>query len=436
VLVTPVLAPKMPPGHALLLAPGVALGVPGLVPLLLSGATAALLILLVSEVGSPATAMLTLIIWLTAAGQMRWRASYFSELTTGMVWLLACWSLLRWRTSRQTWWLLLLAASIGWGAITRPLTMLALAVPIGVVVVIDVVRDRRWLQLSVAFIVGSACLLVLPLQNREVLGSWRASPLTVYTRQYMPFDVIGFGLDSTPPTLGLPAGLQPAQAGFIALHRAHRIGTLPKILLNRLGMIGNASFGGWRRVWLPMALIGLFVITGPGWFAVGSAILLYLAYLLYAHEPYWTVYYLEVSPVPAYLTAAGLVWLLRQTTGMRGPLRLPVASTVAIAVMIVAAQDVNNARRFRRAAQLSGRQFVAAVDVAHRGPALVFLRYSGARDPNANLLRNVADPATAPIITAYDRGGAENHRVAAAFPGRRVIYWDASTGHIVAASTE
>ncbi len=258
----------MPPGHALVLAPGVLVGLPGLIPVLLSGATAALLVLLVSEVASASVAMLTVIIWLGFGSQMRWRASYFSEITTGTLWLLGWWALLRWRQTRRAGWLLLLAAAIGLGAITRPLTMLAFAIPVGIVVLHDVVRGRYWSQLAGATAVGIACLAMLPIQNQAVLGNWRSSPLALYTRQYMPFDVPGFGYDSTPPSLALPDVLQHVQLSFIARHREHHSAQLPAVLAGRVRQLDRSTFGAWRAVWIPAAIVGAILIAVCRWFAV------------------------------------------------------------------------------------------------------------------------------------------------------------------------
>jgi hypothetical protein len=431
VLVTPVLAPKMPPGHALLLAPGALIGLPGLIPVLLSGATAALLVLLVCEVQSPAVAVLTVIVWLTFAGQMRWRASYFSEITTGMLWLLGWWALLRWRQTRRTGWLLLLATAIGWGAITRPLTMLAFALPIGIVVLRDVIRGKHWRQLAGAMAVGVACLALLPIQNYEVLGNWRESPLALYTSEYMPFDRIGFGFDSTPPSLGLPDDLQAAQLPIMARHREHQPSALPRVLATRLWELRMSTFGGWRVLWIPAAMVGAAIIGASGWFAIASGLTLYLAYLLYAHEPHWTVYYLEAAPAAAFVCATGLAWLLARATAARRELPLATAAMAALAILAAGWRELHTARTFRAGAQKPFRALehdVAATGIPH---ALVFIRNSVGHDPSVNFVRNVADAARAPILTAYDRGPADKARTMAHYPDRAVLYWDGDLTHLV-----
>src|ERR1700722_6449061 len=59
VLVTPVIAAKYPPGQALVLVPGVWLGVPELVPVLLSGLTGALIFVLARRVAGRWVGLLT-----------------------------------------------------------------------------------------------------------------------------------------------------------------------------------------------------------------------------------------------------------------------------------------------------------------------------------------------------------------------------------------
>lgn len=423
VLVTPVMAPKMPPGHALALVPGVKLGIPGVVPVLMTGFIAALIVLLVGKVRSPGVAILTVALWLTAAGQWRWRASYFSENTTGALWLLGWWLLVQWRRSHRGPWLIGLAATVGWLAVTRPLTAVAFAIPVGVVVIRDVVRFRHRAAFLGAIGVGMVILLLLPIQNREVLGSWSASPLARYTSQYMPFDRIGFGLDSTRPTIGLPPVIAGAQLPFIARHREHTPSRLPRVLRDRLAVLGHSLFSGWRVLWIPALVIGIVLLGPVEWFAVLSGFGLYLAYLLYAHEPHWSVYYYEVLPVAVFVLAVGIEWGLARAA--RAP-QLPLGGAIlaALAVCGVASADLGAARLFRADAQRPYRELAAAVRADGAARLLVIVRYPAGHDPNVNLVRNVVDPTAARVVTALDLGPQGNAVTIAAHPDRAVRYWD------------
>src|SRR2546423_1254716 len=92
VLVTPVLASKYWPGHSLLMVPGVWLGLPGLVPVLLSGLAGALCFALARRVAaSPWVALVTWLFWTSAPGGLYWRGARFSEITTSALWLVGWW---------------------------------------------------------------------------------------------------------------------------------------------------------------------------------------------------------------------------------------------------------------------------------------------------------------------------------------------------------
>src|SRR5262245_52703768 len=165
VLLVPAVASKYPPGHALLLALGALLHLDPLMPLLLTAATAALLMIVTTRVTNAWVGLLAWLVWLTTPIVLRFQPGYFSEATTAALMLASWWCLLEWRETRRSRWLLLLALACGWGAITRPLTQLALTVPIAWVVIWDVAHARKlrpWLDLGLAVLVGLVPLLLLP----------------------------------------------------------------------------------------------------------------------------------------------------------------------------------------------------------------------------------------------------------------------------------
>ncbi|HJU90482.1 MAG TPA: hypothetical protein VJ672_13925, partial [Gemmatimonadaceae bacterium] len=89
----PLLVPKYPPGHALVLVPGIWLGLPGLGSVVLSGVAGAMVFALARRLAGPWVAILTWLIWLTAPGNLQWRASYLSQMTTSAAWLVGWWCL-------------------------------------------------------------------------------------------------------------------------------------------------------------------------------------------------------------------------------------------------------------------------------------------------------------------------------------------------------
>ena len=56
---------------------------------------------------------------------------------------------------------------------------------------------------AVGVAVGVAFLSVIPLWSWRTTGDWRETPLAAYRRDYLPFDRLGFSVDSTRPARGL-----------------------------------------------------------------------------------------------------------------------------------------------------------------------------------------------------------------------------------------
>jgi hypothetical protein len=427
VLVTPVLAPKMLPGHAAVLVPGIWAGLPGLMPVMLAGLTAALIVLLVRRVACAATAVIAVALWTSQAGQQRWRASYLSESTTAVCWLIGWWCLLKWLERGERRWLLAVAAVTGLAAVTRPMAALAFAIPVGVVVVHRCWSRGTWSQLVGAFALGTAILCTIPLQNAIVLGDWRASPLALYTRQYMPFDQLGFGLETTLPERALPPHLDAAMTSLRARHAEHTPAALPRVLGERLRVLTRSVLGGWRIVFLPAVLAGVVVLPAAGWMAIASAAALLMLYLPYAHEPHWSVYYVEAMPIPAMVMAAGIVAILRRL-GHDGARVSWGALGLAVISLGMAAPEMAWSATFKRAAQRPIRDFASRIAGLPHGRAIVFVRHAEDFDGHQVLVRNVPNPSLAEVITAHDLGSQINAKVHAAYPDRTAYLFDSRTG--------
>ena len=243
VLVTPVFAAKYPPGYAMMLAPGFALGISALMPLLAAGLTGALVFALARRVAGNVAAALTWVLWLGTFGNLRFRAAYFSETATSLCWLVAWWALLEWRATKLTRWMVVLAAAIGWGAITRPATMLVFAIPVGVVVIRDVFLTKRWRDLAIGVATGTLVLGILPLWSAATTGSWRETPLALYTKQYLPFDIPGYTIDDTPPQRQLPHEMERVRS-FLHDIKKNQVDTPAwTTALDRTALLLGDSFG-------------------------------------------------------------------------------------------------------------------------------------------------------------------------------------------------
>src|SRR6185295_5935043 len=89
VFLQPALFAKYPPGHAVMLVPGIWIGLPGLMPAVLAGVTGGLTFWLARRLSNIWTALLTWLLWTTAPATLVWAASYFSESTSAVMWLIA-----------------------------------------------------------------------------------------------------------------------------------------------------------------------------------------------------------------------------------------------------------------------------------------------------------------------------------------------------------
>jgi hypothetical protein len=415
VLVVPAVASKYPPGHALLLSIGALVHFPPLVPLLLTALSAALLFVLAARVSNVWVAVLASLTWISAPIVLRFQPSYLSELTTTTLVLLSWWLLLEWRDTQRTKWLMLLAAAIGWGAITRPLTMLAFAIPIGVVVVRDVVSSKKWKPLLGAVAIGTVILGILPLWSARTTGNWRLTPLEQYRRDYLPFDKFGFTPDTSPPRRGVPPALQTAYDFFRQEHVQQRVGTIPRVVVERAINIFVAFFQGARLPLLVFAAIGWLTMGAPLRFATVSALLLFVFHIPYAHWAQWTLYYLETAPVLAVLTATGAWWLVRRVAGDEGRARVG-SVALATVLLLFTVPIVARWRRDRATRSRLDRSFAAAL-ARLPSHSILFVHYTPRSAEHLSAVSNYPDLNAARVWVVHDLG-ARNEELKRLAPDR------------------
>ncbi|MFL5540000.1 MAG: glycosyltransferase family 39 protein [Longimicrobiaceae bacterium] len=447
VLVTPVMASKYPPGHSLLMAPGALLGLPGLVPVLLAGLAGGLLYALARRAAGGWVALLAWLLWLAQPAALAWRAGYFSENTSGACILLALWLWLRWRDTGRAGWLVAVAAAVGWGAITRPLTLLGFAVPLGVATLAAVHRRRAWGSLAAALLAGVATLSLYALCSRQTTGDWLLTPHQLYTRTYMGYDHVGFGMTMPPTGRALPPDIAAVNDGYERGHRSHVPSALPVIAAQRLGMLAG-DVGRWDALILPalpeladgamwvlvaLTVWGAFTRTGEARFTVAALASLFGAYLFYGHPPGWTVYYVESHPGFAFLCALGIRRAAGALAGWRKAdverwaargvaLAAGVAAIAAAGGVLVVRAEAARRRRYPEA-------FAALVRQLPEPRALVFVRYAPGHSPHQSVIQNSPDVDTARAVFVYDRG-ADDARLIRAMPGRAPYLFDEAAGRI------
>jgi hypothetical protein len=399
------LAPKYPPGHAVVLVPGVVLGLPGLVPVALSGVAAVLMFVTVRAVGGPVVALLAWVLWLTSEMNLLSRASYLSEVTTSALWLLALACLWRWERHRRLSMLVVVALAFGWMLITRPLTAVALGAPASAFIVWR--AYGRGLMHQV--LIGAACVVPIVTFNlvwqKQVTGRWLGSPQLEYARLYIPFDKPGFGADQTPPVNAPNADVAWITDEFLPVHAAHTIARLPRTVALRIVAILAELGGGWRGALLVFALLGARVSPRPVLFAEASALCLLAAYLVYAHPPRWTVYYLEIVPVFHVLAALGIVSFWRrglslESGGAAGAAGILIALAAPWLVM-----SIMTARRAESGHSAFHRKAQAVLSEVRDPEAVVFVRYPAEHSRDFTITGNVPDYRSARLWIVPDRAG-------------------------------
>lgn len=436
VLVTPVLAAKYPPGHSLLLALGVLIGAPALIVFLLNALRIGLVFALVRRLSDSATALLTVAL-LYYGAQAQISASYFSELTSGATLVAAWYCLWRWRDSRHLGWLLLVAFSLGWCAITRPWSALAFAPPIGYVVVRDVWQTRRWRDLGLAMAVGACVVGVLPLWSWGTLGDWRRTPQLEYTRDYMPFDFPHFGVVNAKPALTPPPDVAAVNAELLDVEKRHTYANIGRDARLRAQFLFSSSFPEPRLVFVALVGMGLLVLPAAGWLAVATLLITFVAYLAHPTWPWWTVYLFEVMPVLVGLAALGIVAVLRAISGEWNRRERPAASLTPRAMLAALGcaalltpsivKTVAQTRVWFLAATGERREFDAIVSRLPRQPAIVFVRYGPNHSPHFSLTWNSADWPNAPAWVVYDMG-SESRKLMELAPDRHAYLFDEAKG--------
>lgn len=441
VFVTPVTAAKYPPGWPLALVPGIWLGAPALIPILLSGLTAALLVILVRRVADAATAVLAWALWLPTPMEGRFRGTFLSEHLTGALWLAAWWALWRWLDDGRTRWLAVVSVAIAWQGITRPFTAIAFAIPVAIVVMVRVVRTRAWRQLALALLPGLALCLLFFVHNRAVTGRWGTFPMSHYSTLVAPWDTPGFGVDTTPPLLAETPDQAHYRRSFLPHHAVHTPDRLPQILRDRVrSIVGNASATWGFTAFAIALLLGAIGATPALRFALASVVLAILAYLIFAHPPHWVVYYQEGHAALAAAAAVGVTslfrWLQRAVRVDGALAERRVAATALVALVALTALPGGIAlARGARARTAFPHELVREVARCLPAPAVLFIRYAPDHHMDRAFVENPPFHEQLPVWRVRDLG-ARNAILLQDAPARRPFLYDEGAGTVIALQTD
>ena len=425
VLTTPRVASKYPPGHALLLALGAAVDAPWLVPLALSGISAALIFLLAEGVAGPMVGLLCWLVWLGDPVTLKFQPGYYSEVTSGLAFLAAWWFLRRWRAGGESRWLVFTAVAIGWMAITRPLTALMFALPVGAYVITRVVRERLWRHVLLAGLAGAAVVAILPVWSAETTGKWNVSPVTLYTRDYLPFDKPGFGFDSTPPALSLSPVTQDLYDEFSRYHKWYAPAKVPRAAFDRVKALSKAEWAGWRIALVPLALIGIVFASAELWLAIACAAAVFIGYLSYAYWSGWTLYSLESIPVVSLCVGNGawtvFRWIKRRWQSRGVGYAIALGAPALIALLTIPTVLTWRQKHIQDAGYDTA--FYKTIATAPFRGMVVFIRYSPNQHPHGNLVANSPTLDSDPMWIVMD-DPAQNAAVLRAARGRVPVLFE------------
>jgi hypothetical protein len=426
----PAIFSKYPPGTSLLLAPGVMVGMPGIPVVVLNALSGALVFVLARRHAGIVVALLTWVLWSSSFPVQYFHAMYLSEVPTSLAWLAAWWGVSRWATSGRARDLAITALALAICGITRPLTAVALTLSVGAVLLI-VARRRRGTPMLSRREIGTlataaiAAVAVIGVWSWRSTGSPFVTPLSLYTKHYVPFDRLGFGVrDGDAPAASLPWDQRVTDGAFYEEHRKHTPGSLPVTAVSRARMIGRDMWYDWRGGLAVVALFGLVGAPPVLWVGLGALAVQLLLYLFYAHPARWSLYYIEGLPVLAFVTALGVLRVLelgaRRTSSSRARLAVLVTLLVAMAYPTVVTLRQVRAQIVTDHAYYEA--FVASLP-PEPDSAIVFVRYAPSHNDGLSVVRNVPDIRSERIWTVYDRG-AENAQLLRLAPARRPYLFD------------
>ena len=449
--VEPVVAAKYPPGFSLFLVPGIWLGLPGLIPALLVGASTAVAFILACELASAPVAVVTVVLMNASSVALKFNPSYSSEVLTSFL-VLASWLALyrHWTTGRAHW-LFVLAAAVGWGAITRPLTMLAFAVPAGVATLISIRRHRAWVAIIPSMALVFAPIGFMLLFNARVTGSWRKSAQSEYARMYIPEDHVGFGLTGGVPARPLSAEQQTFNAWVDSMHAEHTQARLPITIKQRKRILIAQTWARRSRAGF-LAIVGLFAFPWEIAVLLSTTVLgIFAAYLLYPHPLTWMAYYLELQAPLAFLAAAGAFLIVRvavryvapplsrriSTRGLGAPQppdprkqRLQTQllfAAVAIWLMFPIPGIVSVGRRLALSKAAYWQNFQRLVSTLPSKRSVVFVQYTRGHLPHSSLVQN--EPfGSADVWIVHDRGADDARLMSFAGDRHPYLYWETLNG--------
>ena len=426
--VEPRIFAKYPPGHAPLLVPGLWLGLPGLIPVIFSGITGALTFALARKLAGVSIALGAWGLWTVSPETLDWHSSYFSETTTSALWLIVISALLLWRERERPWVLALIVGGVAWMGITRPVSGIALGIPIGAVVIYTAWQRRSLLGWKRSALIGAVICSIVPYWASATLGSPTSLPYAEYSRWYFPWDMPGFVRDTSPPLRELPPDFEALAKATRRAYDGHVASAMPGNFVRRAYWVANTSLGPIAQSLLVFVPLGLIAVGGGvALFAAASYGALIAAYLVMPHAAGWTIYYLEIFPLVPFFAMVGFSWFAvrvcevaaRMQWSLFTPRMLTAASFVIPAALILMTARKIPARQWHEAVRSSRQEQARTMITELKDPrAVIFVRRNGPFSPHFTLWDILGDPATTPTWIVRDLGNARNAELVKVAGGR------------------
>lgn len=418
VFLEPAIFSKYPPGHSLLLTPGLWIGLPGFMPVCFAGVTAGLLFAIVRRLASPGVAWIAWLLWTTAPSTLNWFTTYMSQSTTAALWMVALTALWHWWVRPRPSVLILLTLAIAWVGITRPMSGVVLALPVGLLIGSRLLRTRTWSGVGPALLVGFAVCAIIPLWIWRSTGTLQEIPYISYSYEYFPFDLPGFDLDSSPPRRTLPADMQALGQRVRLIYDGHEPSAMWRNFQQRSWSIMRASLPPLALPLLLVAPIGLLALRQ----SVGPFLLMVFighvgGYLVMPHVPLWTIYYLEVFPITPTLVAVGLAAVTRwigqkpQLIRWRSVINLRTSHltlALTLGLTFVTLSGLSSHRAMLALPRARPWQLDHLINALPDPRAVIFVRWDPRSSPHFTLIDIRGVPSETPTWVVRDLGDSTN----------------------------
>jgi 4-amino-4-deoxy-L-arabinose transferase-like glycosyltransferase len=431
-----VYAVKYGPGTAMLCAPAVWLGIPpGMICLLLTGASVALLYLVLCQTVDGLAGVLGAVMLPAISSVRRVSIEVLSQAPMLFLMLLAVWAVLHWRRTRGRGWLAIAWVAAGWGMITRPVDGAGLVVALGLGMTAtwwasreqttavegsgtSLPRRRRLAWEIVIPVLAVLPFVVIQLVfDKGITGRWFTLPWAYLAARNDPYDTVSVA--ATPP--GVPhepvsvvprvrafseAVSKPAYEAKIALGPFGRLRERAVLPTLRNGLPSPLLL-----VLLPASLMGLW---RRGRWVLAAVLPVYL--LVYARYTYIVTHYV-VTVTPALIVMVLVGWdAVAGLWGRLGATAVRVAGGCAIAAVAVSALPQMWPGAPVDEWDIAGvmRLIDERIGETVRPPAVVLFRaepgvVSFHIEPTYNT--DVAWPDDAAIVRAHDLGPERNRRL-------------------------